>query len=83
MDKNPPISSTGTELEVNEDGRWNYEEIAGVIRIMFKVIGTIKLKGDRKDCQMSGDDIQKDDIFVLAIFFNPNHTIGAAKATIE
>ena len=50
---------------------------------MFKVIGTIKLKGDRKDCQMSGDDIQKDYSFVLAIFFNPNHTIGAAKATIK
>jgi H+/Cl- antiporter ClcA len=57
--------------------------IAGFIGVMFKVIGTIKLKGDRKDCQMSGDDIQKDCSLVLAIFFNPNHTIGAAKATIE
>lgn len=57
--------------------------IAGFIGVMFKIIGTIKLKGDRKDCQMSGDDIQKDYSFVLAIFFNPNHTIGAAKATIE
>ena len=57
--------------------------IAGFIGVMFKVIGTIKLKGDRKDCQMSGDDIQKDCSFVLAIFFNPNHTIGAAKATIK
>ena len=57
--------------------------ITGFIGVLFKVIGTIKLKGDRKDCQMSGDDIQKDYSFVLAIFFNPHHTIGAAKATIE
>ena len=53
--------------------------IAGFIGVMFKVIGTIKLKGDRKDCQMSGDDIQKDYIFVLGIFFNPNHTIGRSE----
>lgn len=57
--------------------------IAGFIGVMFKIIGTIKLTGDRKDCQMSGDDIQKDYSFILAIFFNPNHIIGAAKATIE
>ena len=57
--------------------------ITGFIGVLFKVIGTIKLKGDRKDCQMSGNDIQKDYSFFLAIFFNPNHTIGAAKATIE
>ena len=33
--------------------------ITGFIGVLFKVIGTIKLKGDRKDCQMSGNDIQK------------------------
>ena len=32
--------------------------IAGFIGVMFKVIGTIKLKGDRKDCQMSGNALE-------------------------
>jgi hypothetical protein len=43
----------------------------------------LKLKGDRKDSQVSVDDIQKNYSFVLAIFLNPNHPIGAARAATE